>query len=444
MNETRSSRPGQEVSLVVPPGLPFLPVVTAFAEKSAGSFGLAGPEALSLTLAAEEIFSHLAGPGASGEDVRLACRGGVYYVEMRFSFQTRFFNMQAFNLTSSVACDGEDLPAETGLLIASRMVDRIRVHYGDNRLEIALRKEKNYPEAAPEGLPAPRPLAAPVVRMPDPETLKLLSYFLKRHAPEICPARFLIPGKLADMVASGEYGAALLEDAGGPLGGGIVWRREGAGLVEFFGPYLFGRPAGEEAAVLLVEACIAAVAKSDAAGMMSRYPSPLLPEAYFEVLGSMAVSAGDARTGEVPVHYRQLREDAGGVSWAHPLLHPFLKEVYGRLSFARELRPVREEGEAGYPFSVLSAEFDHAMRQAILRPLWWGSDAAANLGEHVRTLSREDPGTVLLFEIDLGRPWHARFTPPLFAVGFRPRVILPAGGRGDLVLFQHEAGGGPR
>jgi hypothetical protein len=288
MNETQAPRPGQEVSLVVPPHPSFLPVVTAFAEKAAGSFGLARAEALSLTLAAEEIYSHLAGTDAAGEDVRLTCRGGIYYAEVKLSFQTRFFNMRAFNLTSAVACDGDDLPAETGLLIAARMVDHVRAHWGENRLEITLRKEKAYPASVSGELPAPRPLAAPRAKAPDPEEVKLFSRLLGRHVPEwTCPPDFRVPGKLADMVSSGEYGVAVAEDAGGPLGGGIVWRRGEPRLIEFFGPYLFGDPSDAGAAALLVEACIAAVAKSAAEGLFSRCPSPPPgPERSMDIDGS--------------------------------------------------------------------------------------------------------------------------------------------------------------
>ncbi|PKN34686.1 MAG: hypothetical protein CVU61_07815 [Deltaproteobacteria bacterium HGW-Deltaproteobacteria-19] len=441
MNMMHVFRPDREVSLTVPPRAAFLPVVTAFAEKSALSFGLAKAEALSLTLASEEIFSHLTGPGAAADNVTLTCRDGFYYAELKFSFQTRFFNMRAFNLTSSVACDGDELPAEAGLLIAARMVDKIRARYGEDRLEITFRKDKVYPETAPGEIPLPGPLSAPVVKTPDAETLKLFSRLLMRHAPKgSCPRDFLIPGKLADMAASGEYGVAVAEDARGSLGGGIAWWREGSGLVEFFGPYLFGQPQGVATGRHLVEACIAAIAKSDVSGIYSRLPSPFLPVEYFEILGSLIDTAANGAV-ETPVYYRQIREDEGGVSWVHPLLEAFLRESCERLAFAREVRLTQEEGEASYPYSVLSATFNKSRGRAVLRPVWWGRDAASNLEDHIHSILREIPGIALFFEIDLGRPWQAPFAPLLLDAGFHPRVMLPAGGRGDVVLFQYAAGG---
>ncbi len=174
MNRVHFLRP-DEVSLTVPPRPAFLPVVMAFAEKSALSFGLAGEEALSLTLASEEIFSHLTGPGAAGEDVRLTCRGGIYYTEVEFSFRTRFFNMRAFNLTSSIPCDGEELPAEAGLLIAARMVDKIRARYGEKTAWRSHSGKTRYTRRPLRRNSPSRPLTAPALKTPDAETLKLFS-----------------------------------------------------------------------------------------------------------------------------------------------------------------------------------------------------------------------------------------------------------------------------
>ena len=37
---------------------------------------------------------------------------------------------------------------------------------------------------------------------------------------------------------------------------------------------------------------------------------------------------------------------------------------------------------------------------------------------------------------DLGQSWQTRFTPPLCKGGFFPKMILPYGAEGDLVIFQ--------
>ncbi len=88
---------------------------------------------------------------------------------------------------------------------------------------------------------------------------------------------------------------------------------------------------------------------------------------------------------------------------------------------------------------VLSAEFDRGASQVTLRPVWWGLDSEENVANHVRVL-RDEGMSGILFEIDLGKPWHSRFTTALFSAGFEPRLVLPYAGKGDLVVFQHAGG----
>ena len=107
-----------EVTLSLRADQIFLPVATSFVEKAAVAFGLAEPEALSLTLAAEEIFAYLCSAAAPGKEVLMKCRSGGYYVDQEFLFEARDFNMKAFNLTASVSMDHQDGTDETGLLIA--------------------------------------------------------------------------------------------------------------------------------------------------------------------------------------------------------------------------------------------------------------------------------------------------------------------------------------
>jgi hypothetical protein len=98
---------------------------------------------------------------------------------------------------------------------------------------------------------------------------------------------------------------------------------------------------------------------------------------------------------------------------------------------------ISDEGEASPPHSVLAAEFDRAYGTVTLRPVWWGLDAHTNLASYVRLLSNEDISCTTL-EIDLGKPWQSRFVPAIIDNGFQPRFILPYGGKGDLVIFEHK------
>lgn len=419
----------------------FQPLATAFAEKSAIAFGLGEPEALSLTLAVEEIFMYLSLTAAPGGEVRIRCRGGGYFVEAEFLFPSEHFDMKAFNITTEASLDPDTDFSETGLLIASRMVERFRFEEVDQKLRLTLTKAKSYPELSDVELPEPIPLKDFSIRPAvDPEELKLLvrrvnSQYAGLAFPEICRA----PGMMVDTVAVGDYKVAIAVDKVGHLGGGIIWRREGTGLVECYGPYLFGQPAGATIGHALLDFCIADIARTEAKGLINRFPTPELPIEYFEPLGSLTSRRGDGEPEELVAYYRHLEEDLGGSVWSHPLLEGFLREQYGRLFFAREILPVKTEGELFSPLSVLSAEFDRGRSLVTLRPVWWGKDFRACVTDHVATLRKESISGIF-FEMDLGKSWQCHFTPALLENGFEPRLILPYGGKGDLVILQLKAG----
>jgi hypothetical protein len=125
------------------------------------------------------------------------------------------------------------------------------------------------------------------------------------------------------------------------------------------------------------------------------------------------------------------------VVWASPQAEGFLRREYDRLSLAREVRHARPEGEARPAHSVLGAHLEHAQLRATLRPLWDGEDAAANLADHVEVLAAEGIENLLL-ELDLGWAWQGSWAAPALEQGFVPRLVLPRGGRSDLLLLQHE------
>jgi len=179
------------------------------------------------------------------------------------------------------------------------------------------------------------------------------------------------------------------------------------------------------------------VAKTQAIGIFNRYPVRDFPVDYFEMIGSFKLPVGGGGAMEsVPIYFRQLEEDLGSVAWTHPALEPFLAATYERLSFAREMIAVQEEGEMAAASSVLSVRFERTSGYASIRPLWPGKDMVENIAGHLRIL-RDEGIPAVFFEMDLGRSWHGSFTPALFENGFAPRVLLPHGGEGDMVIFQY-------
>jgi len=429
----------QEVTLSVQAELRFLPVATWFVEKSAIAFGMEEPEALSLMLATEELFAYLCRVNASGH-LLMRCRSGGYYVEQEFVFHADYFNMKAFNITTVPDLDEQGGIDETGLLIASRMVDRFQLFEEDGGLRLVLTKEKAYPESAEIVIPLAMPLKEFVVKVPGPEELKFFVHLVNHHyAPQVVPLSFNFPGKVADMAACGACCAAIAVDVAGRIGGGIVWRWEGSKLVEFYGPYLFNQSRESGMAEALVDRCLSATARTKAIGLINRYPTAELPIEYFEPLGSLTSRMEDGSELAFSAYFRHLEEDLGSTVWAHSLIENFLVDQYRRLFFAREIRQVRDEGESGSPFSVLSAEFDRSAGRVTLHPIWWGKDSRETLSAYVDTLRNEGLAGIF-FEMDVGTSWQCRFAPALLQTGFEPRLVIPHAGTGDIVVFQHTTG----
>lgn len=330
---------------------------------------------------------------------------------------------------------------EMGLLIASRSVERFCFAEDLQQCpELVLIKEKSYPAPAGLDTPAIGPAGDFRIITPDPESLKLFVRLVAAHYPDhLYMDSFRLPGKVVDMVESGEYGVKLAVDERGQIGGGIIWRWVGTGTVESFGPYLFNQRADLGLSEELIDACIGQIAKTDAVGLISRYSTPELPGDYFESLGTINFVQPDGVMQPRPIYYRQLREDSGCRVWAHPDLEDFLRAEYSRLFFTREILLTRHEGEQRPPYSIFAPQFDRANRQITLRAIWDGADVADNLAQHVKVLRAEDLPNIF-FEIDLAHAWQAGLTPALLEKGFRPRLVLPYGGKADVVVFQYQGG----
>jgi hypothetical protein len=222
---------------------------------------------------------------------------------------------------------------------------------------------------------------------------------------------------------------------GGTVGGGLVWRRIGKAMVQFYGPYVFGQPLGSDMARGLVDGFLSAIAKTDAEGAFGHYTTSDLPEGYFEPLGAIEYSLADAKKEPRRFFYRQLKEDTGSHIWADKQLESFLCEAYGRLVLPREILHVTFDGENLGAHSVFSVEFDRTQSSVTIRPIWEGADAAQNVREHLNVLRSEGLRNIF-FEIDLGVSWQAKLAPLLFQKGFAPVLLLPYAGEADIVLFQ--------
>jgi hypothetical protein len=416
-----------------------LPVATSFVENSAIAFGLSRTEALSLTLATEEIFSCLCRTVSDEDLLSIGCSHGGYCVRAEFSIPAADFNLKAFNLTTTLS-PGEDSDLEEmGLLIASRSVDHFHIIEEPGAIRLLLVKEKKYPEVEAGTEVRTSPLKNHSIRTPDGEELKIFARLVASHYRDhIIPMDLKYPGKLVDMVRFGECQSLFVFDREGQIGGGILWRWAGAKTMECLGPYLFNQALDSGMANELLEACLKAIAKSKAIGLINRLPTQDLPVEQFESLGSLTFFSNDGASKILPAYFRQMEEDPGLVVWSHRDLADWLQGEYRRLVLPRSIQRMTPEGETVNRWSVLATDLDRFNQMATLRPIRFGSDAAENLAAHLNLLQKESFRRIF-FELDLGASWQAGFAPALIHSGFLPRLVLPYAGIGDIAVFQWEA-----
>lgn len=416
---------GEQVEIKVPFRKELLSLVVQFVEQSAQAFGFKKEDSLPLALASEEVFSFLAAHAEERETMYLACRFGGYYVEAIFRFARQALPMKALNITAAVSIEDERSLEDMGLLLAARAVDYLRFSTDEEgNMALHFIKEKSYPESAP-GQNYAELLGETGFQVVDgqPELLKQFAGRVMNSYGKDIPSFFHFPGKLVDMVASGEYGAVLLVDGKSNVGGGLLWK-QGSKMVEAYGPYLFlDQPALPPN---LIEGCLAKIARTKAVCLVIRQATPEIPREYFESLRNRAF-------------YRQLAEDNGAAAFTHASLTSFLETAYQELFLPRQLQVVEYQGETLSPYSVFAVRIDRQARKAVLSTLWVGDDAARNLQEHVRVL-REEGITNLCFELDAGVSQQAILGPALLTAGFKPSLILPWKGRGDIILFEHKRG----
>lgn len=416
----------------------FIPAVTSFAENMAIALGLGKSEALRLTLATEEVFHHFCRIVFPQERwVEIQCSGGGYYVRMDFILPTADFDLRVFNITASISLSDETQIEELGLFLASRSVDRFRMQPEEGLgFKLTFVKEKVYPPIDDKASVEVRPLDHFTIETPDSGELKRFTELVNTYYEEpMIPDFFKYPGKLVDMVQSKDYRAAVAMGPKGEIGGGILWRGASDRAVECFGPYLFNQKTNDTMASALIDGCIAAIARTSAVVLISRFPPSDFPQNDFEYLGYVTHFAEDGTGTRRDAWARLLCEDEGSTIWAHPELVDFLRKEYDRLILPREIRPSMDHGEHYPPHSVLMSDFDRRQGSVTLRSVWRGNDFAVNLRQHLELFHKEGIRNIF-FLLDLSESNDAGFTPALLKHGFKPCLVLPYAGTGDMILFQ--------
>jgi hypothetical protein len=426
------------LSLSLNASRPYLPVVTQFVESAATVFGLQKEAYLRLGLATEEIFLYLSDVLCPDKPLEVECLNGFYYVRVYFRFSAVELTLSSLNVASTIASRREDDLNEMGLMIASRSIDHLHLVVEKNhRVCLSITKDKTYPRY--EGkLPLPQPAQRIVTEAPDAEGLKDFAVLTaQQEALPSRPAFFDSPGKLVDMVHEGQYSVLAAKNQKNEVIGGMVLHRRTEQIVQCFGPYSFRRDQEREIGEALLNACLAGIARTKALGLLSLSGLPEFLRNHFDALGALRYRGEGGTPVEEVAYYRLLHEDPGFEVWSSASLTDYLRREYKRLALAREIRPIRDMGEATGESSLFSAELHRDRFSVTLRPLLPGKDLAANLARHLRFL-REDRFLNIYFELDLGMPWHAGLMDALLEARFKPGIIIPFAGKSDLLIMQHD------
>jgi hypothetical protein len=305
-------------------------------------------------------------------------------------------------------------------------------------IHLRLFKEKVYPKSE-ETLLLPENGQIASVEDPDTERAKRFAILVRQSSDAMQrPEFFAYPGKVADMIASGEYQCILALNENYEILGGILFTHHTKKIVWCCGPYVFTRNNTAVIGETLLNACIGRIARTSALGLHCLFGLPEFLSPCFESVGTLTFFSEGQEPVMQPSFYRHLHEDPGGEVWSHPELLAYLRGEYQRLILARDIRIIQNLGETRSGASLLAAEVNRERAEVTLRPLWPAADFAANVERHVFFLLN-DHFRNIFFEIDLGIPWHAGIIPALLASGFRPGMLLPFAGQSDLVIFQYHA-----
>lgn len=428
----------------------FIPVLLAVVEKGAAAFGLQKRELGQMILGTEEIFNYLCSLSMRHEKLRAVLADGAYYIRLSLTLADLEVPWEAFNLSAPVMEGNENDLGELGLMLAARFLDGLEVErHAQSGIVLNLIKNKVYPTIEAPGRTLVR-LDGPLrIKRADADGVKrLCGLILDNYRPALTPAFGRTPGRLVDMLASGDYQAALAWDHNGELAGGLVWHPVSEALVEFFGPFTVpadanaANPANPadpaNAASLLVEYCLAGLARTSAVALFNRNSSPDFPAEYFEEMGRRQQSEPGGTKFESLSVFRLLREDNGSSSWIAPILLPFVEERCRRLNLPRRLNRVENLGERVAGHSAFLSRLDWQSRSAVMRPLQTGQDAEQVIAAYRQVLVSNGFDEIQ-FELDLGQAEHAELGPALLAAGFEPVHLLPYGAKGDLLVFYCQA-----
>ncbi|MCJ8499178.1 ATP-binding protein [Desulfatitalea alkaliphila] len=417
-------------------GLEDLPRAMAFVETAGRHHAMAVDAVRKLQLAAEEVITAL----DPGTDLEFAVAAGADRTRLTITCHGRGMDLAAFNLAWRP--DPETMDTGLGLALASRYVDAFALEAdAGGRLVLQFGVDTPY-----DGSVTPPPPAAPwrfyrLIR-PTPQTIMAAGKHLYHRALAAKGnPRAMHPDRLAALTAGDALFGTLAEADDGRIVGCCFCIPRDRRLLDGFGPFVFTEQERRRMARDLACHTLERVARKPYSGVLTtRYDGDCFPAEFFIPARRPTAGptgGGGAATGTTVWHF-PLADDAGGPLHYHVAAEPFIREAATLQDLPRQMIRLSDADLAavtGDGASVFSTALDRGERAAMLHLLMPGTDLAANADAHLAFFAQEEIALCRFF-LDLGRPGDAALIPVLVERGFAPCLLLPGGGRGDLLVLE--------
>lgn len=411
--------------LEIPTEMSFLPVAVSFVENTCAGLGFGKKETTALVLATEEIFVYL-NKHNNGTIISVCCKSKKYLMELSLKFDSKNFNPRAFNLTTDVDVDDDVSLDEMGLLIASRMVDEFTMEEEAEKIIITVQKYRIYQQTSVRKY-FPEPLDTWSVESPDRMETKILTdLILQSNKEHDFPFYFQSSGMVADMQEVFDINILIIKDHKNMIAGGLFWQELSEQTIEMFGPYIHGQKDSEKMSCDLIDKCLEVIGKERYKGLLCRYYGDGFPETYFEIVGNFSGKN---------IYFRELHEDTGSYSWIHPRLKDYIADEYKKLFLPRNIMTIDDDYDSFKQFSVISSKLNRSSGSVTMHPFVFGKDFSENIKNHI-SLFKSEKYKGILFQLDLGYSQHSYWIPALLDNGFLPVLLLPYGGKGDLLIME--------
>lgn len=429
----------RSIELNVPLSQDMLPVITQLTEQVVIAYGLSENDIKRSVLACEDVYTYLVSHSDGSSDLTLNIRECGYYIQITFKFYPITIPLQVLNITAINDPGDPRCLAHMEIYIAAHIVDRFILDQNtpDETL-VHLIIEKQYPLGSDGNLDTlPASLHNLSCTSGTHEEIKQAANRIMQTYGSRAPVFCRYPGKILDMVRSGEMQAAVYTDGKGNVAACIFWAEE-EHLIEIHGPYVFiaGHQPGEELTSFLLEL----VGRSGLKSLIIRDPLPGAPESWFEKLPPITWNypkniPGNYFDSCVPL-YRQLEEDVGSTVVVHPDFIEVVREWYDQMNLPRIVTSSFPAGETPDEFTVFSVRIDNNRKIASLTLRTVGNDVALILAAHISHLSKQGISGIT-YEMDLSNEMEVFLVPVLLKSEFYPSYIIPWGGTGDILVFYY-------